>query len=306
MVAFLLTHTQKRRVIQWTYETEIEPQRVARATDLTSVRDAVTNTRALLERFLPKMGDLRDALVDEMAEDLVTNPAETDYMFEICTNTDNWYQNEGLALLDLPQHARNMMQRLKEKMLFLNFLTGTATLDEFVEGLGDRIGFPKGDLREMARGMQIRFREANIVIRTYILMSLIDDLEGLLSDAEYSEKVLRLVMGPYADNKIARACMNAYLNALPSGERRVLIARILAGMIDGDDAKRASSAALSMASKVLATRVRSFFERPASFPLNSNPSLMASLIARSNLGAIEPSIACERAWARISRSALRG
>jgi hypothetical protein len=237
-VASLLTHQQKRRAVMWRIETEIQPAAVPPAQDLRSVRPGVEKAKQLLERLLPEVSDLRDELVDEIGADLVTNPAETDLLYSLCTNTDNWFENNGLAILDLPEHFQKLFSNNKEKMGFVRFLTGQTTAEQLQQLLGSRMGMPSEMVLLGLKGMEVRFRESNALIRTYVLLAFLDDLKGLLADPQSTEEIYTLLLGEYARNKIVRATMSAYFESIHPTEKRVLIARVLAGMIDNPNSSK--------------------------------------------------------------------
>ena len=238
VVAALVTHRAKRRIFAWRYEHDVLALPAADASDPTSIRPAAQKAYDLLTELFPEVSDLRDALIDETGNDLVTNPAETDLLYALCTRPDNWYESKGLMLLDVPQQMNRMVSTNQEKMAFLRLFTGQITAPQLVDILGDRIGFPKHLLLPVVSLADVRFRESNHLIRTYILMALLDDHDGLLSSPEYTEQVYAMLLGKYAGNKIARAAFDAYFGAVHPSEKQVLIARILAGMVDTDDASK--------------------------------------------------------------------
>jgi hypothetical protein len=232
IVEKLLTYQEKRRVVNWKIEKEIPFEKINKAADLITLRNSVTKTRQLLEEYLPEVSDLRDTLVDEYAQKLLTNPNETDHLFELATSAENIYESKGILLVDLPHHFQNMIKEPWEKMALLELLTGEQNSESLTKKLGDRMGVSAENTKLVLEGLQVRFRESHLIVRTYVLMSLLDDHDGLLSETAMAEQIYQKILGPHYSNKNARTAFEAYIEALPKGEKRVVLSRILAGMID--------------------------------------------------------------------------
>ncbi len=206
-------------------------------TSIKEIRPAVIDTIALVTELFPKESIVRDACIDLAGRKLVTNPAETDALYGLSLNLENFHKSDGLAFLDLPDIVSKFFEKKEEKFVWLRYFTGKASLDELISVLGSRFGIKDKTLRTIAEHALINFQDASPLVRSFVLLPLLDDLEGLLSEESWRLRVKEMVLGPYFKNKIASAVYDSYFKSLPPGERRVILAGILAGFIDLEEGR---------------------------------------------------------------------
>ncbi len=242
LLPFLTRHAHRERVVKGILSRELgvswKPVRnrqagIALAPDnQKSQREVVKKSRDLIEKLLTKPSPLRDGILEDLGNALLTNAAETDYLFQHKISLERWESIEGLEALDAPQHIRNM-QKPDEQLALLEYLTQQIDYPEAAR----RIKIHEWREPEaIEAGLKLtsgNFRDAQPLVRTYVLMSLLDPQKGLLAQAETAERVYEMILGPKASRSVlSEAVFRAYMKALPAPDQRVILAGLVATFTD--------------------------------------------------------------------------
>lgn len=208
-----------------------------------------------LNFHFPEKSYLKNKVIQQVATRLLTNDRETEHLFsgDLYYTNENWYEAPEIQYLDAPHLITSYLRTNKNRYEFVLYLLDLIDTDTFFRRtkilesplFGISAHVAKDYIKSQTLSAKRKFREADPLVRSYALMTLLDRKDGLLSDAIYSEKVYSLILGDYAKDKIARRIFEARLKAMPESDSKVELAAILASFVESPQKRASISRVLS-------------------------------------------------------------
>lgn len=196
--------------------------------DTHQIRSDVPAIIDFIKRQFPNSGPGRDAVINDTEIIIQSSLAESDAFAKLRTGSENLAESNLLLGIDLPQVLDNHVKTHAERMQLIEYL-----LNDEVEPPH----FPSSRLagRETETFMILKrnFLQGDRNSQIYILMPLLDEDSGLFADSARREELFRRIMGDWYDHPVVSKLFFAYLDATPVGERRAIVAGVLAEMARG-------------------------------------------------------------------------
>lgn len=187
--------------------------------------------RQILRQF-PQPSVLRNELLNEVEKAVVSTQRESESFDELRLGLESWSQARGLEAVDLPHRLSRSMKTQEDRFELLRTLIGDGTTPPAFPSMGKLDPW----LAEQLRAARRMFQEAQPSVQIYALQALLDENNGILSRQSSQEELLRLVLGPPREgpaivNAFREKFFPSYLGALVPGERKAVLAAILAGRV---------------------------------------------------------------------------
>lgn len=250
----------------------------ALAPNLGNQRPVIQQIADKITRQFPERSSLRNYLIHEIQESLLTNDVETRLLQGHAIDWSNWAQTPELVYADLPQQLAKGCDTTVERLQLIEYFLGNRPQPPKLklEKLGDdlrRKEMTPEKLRRLLGTARESFIESARPVKTFILQALLGDGdEGVLENARGEKAVIDKILGPYADVEVVRKFLTTYLTSVPSSEKKVVIAYILASSAE-DPNKRISLKTILEALGPMGIYAGQFLRTSSSLP----PELRAEL-----------------------------
>lgn len=201
-------------------------------------RRIVQEIRETVERQFPQNSHVKNGVLDRIEDALRTSLAETEGLAPGRIALDNWHETPELVAVDLPSIIGAYMGSPLDRREMLEYLVGIRERPpDFGESRRRRRSTDGGRFADMKRSLV----SSSPAARAFMIQPLFDKQEGILSDAEATSDVDRLILGDFYENPLARRLFEAYLRAAPEAETRVIYAYIMASFVDAPPGQRGAS-----------------------------------------------------------------
>ena len=193
------------------------------------IRQIVYRAKQLLDKQFSKPDLLKDSCIDYVERQIQTTLHESDELAKSRTSYDNWVESPLLTAVELPEIVRSSMKTNYDRVQVVEYLIGTR--EELPELFDDiKTQSYLSNYEKVVASMESAkraFDEGNIHLRTYVLMPLLDHAKGILSSSEHMERVMKIMLGDYAEDPVYRELVDAYLGSCEPSDQRVIIAHVL-------------------------------------------------------------------------------
>jgi hypothetical protein len=195
-----------------------------------SVRLSVGRMKRFVDEQFKEKSAVKNDIVRSLENAVLANAKEIEFLASSKITVNNWYESRQLAAVDLPQQLSRALDRYQQYTLLLYLIGASETVPKFQ----NRVSLPKEfkDEREVSKAARRHFFEADIYTRTYALQPLLDETNGPLKDPHLTEKLFETVLGEHGKEGLYREVVRAYFDALPSGEKKSILAYVFSSMAD--------------------------------------------------------------------------
>ncbi|MFH0800699.1 MAG: M48 family metalloprotease [Pseudomonadota bacterium] len=226
MVRAALHQSAQVRIAKWQLERiagfkEFLPEYEAHGTEPPqkgAVRDVVRRTYEVLKMQFPEPTLTSHEVLQFAEERLLPNEVETALLAGLRPGEENWTETAGLAGVDVPDIVASRLRSDSERIDLIRYLIGASDKPPKLEWCND-------DEVTSAKSFYVMSGEAS---RTLALSAVIGDGAGVIQSSVVYASARKIIMDGAADDKDLEAVFDTYMNALPAGERKLLLANALA------------------------------------------------------------------------------
>ena len=204
-------------------------------------RRIVSEIQETLDKQFPINTHVKDSVLNHIEESIRTSQAETRRLYSSRINLNNWHEVPELIAVDLPDKINSELKSSYDRKQLLEYLVGISDqIPDFVE----RIKWSR-DYKEEVRSVLVNFRRRFVqsppVARSMAIQPLFDKNIGLISEPEILEEVNKMILGEKYHKPIVRRLFEAYLQAVPGAEQKVIYAYIMNSFVNAPLTSRGAS-----------------------------------------------------------------
>ena len=204
-------------------------------------RQIVFEIQATLDKQFPGNSYVKDGVLNYIEESIRTSQVETRKLnsSRMGSGLSNWHETPGLFAIDIPDFVNSHLESSFDRKQLLEYLIGIRR--RFPEFMGKRrSSLDERSLREMVN-FRRGFVQAHPLVRSMVLQPLFDKDIGILSELEITEEVNRIILGEKYDEPLLRRLFEAYLDAVPAAEQKVIYSYIMSSFVDSPVTSRGAS-----------------------------------------------------------------
>ena len=203
-------------------------------------RRIVSEIQETLDKQFPINTHVKDSVLNHIEESIRTSQAETRRLRSSRVNLDNWHEIPELIAVDLPDKINSKLQSSYDRKQLLDYLLGISDrLPEFIERIYD--GYYRGEARTVLVDFRRRFVQSPPMARSMVIQPMFDKNIGLIAEPEILEEIKKMILGEKYHEPIIRRLFEAYLEAVPAAEQKVIYAYIMSSFVDTPLTSRGAS-----------------------------------------------------------------
>ena len=232
---YQLDQKHKARDIQRALESgEVAPPGVRQE------RRVVSEIQETLDKQFPINNHVKDSVLNHIEESIRTSQVETRRLSSSRVTLDNWHEIPELIVVDLPSQINSRLTSAYERKQLLEYLVGISDrTPEFIERIyGEN---DKETARTILANFRRRFFQSPPVARSMVIQPLFDKNIGLISEPEMLEEINKMILGEKYHEPIVKRLFEAYLQAVPETEQKVIYSYIMNSFVDSPLTSRGAS-----------------------------------------------------------------
>ena len=201
-------------------------------------RRIVSEIQETLDKQFPINTHVKDSVLNHIEESIRTSQAETRRLRSSRINLDNWHEIPELIAVDLPDKLNSAIRSSYDRKQLLEYLVGISDqIPEFIE----RTRYYKDTDGATLVSFRRRFVQSPPVARSMVIQPLFDKNIGLISEPEILEEINKMILGEKYHEPVIRRLFEAYFEAVPEAEQKVIYAYIMSSFVDSPLTSRGAS-----------------------------------------------------------------
>ena len=203
-------------------------------------RRIVSEIQETLDKQFPINNHVKDSVLNHIEESIRTSQAETRRLRSSRVTLDNWHEIPELIAVDLPDKINSKLETSYDRKQLLDYLLGISdSFPEFIERINREY------YREEARAVLVDFRRRFVqsppLARSMVIQPMFDKNIGLIAEPGILEEINKMILGEKYHEPIVKRLFEAYLEAVPAAEQKVIYAYIMSSFVDTPLTSRGAS-----------------------------------------------------------------
>ncbi len=227
-------------------------------------RSLVRDVAQFIKKQFPEQSTLRNETLKYLEKKITTSRSESSYLKPYYRHMGNWYKDDLLVLIDSPHILFDKLKNSQQKYDAMLFMLG---LREDIPGIEFN-----PELRRAVQILREGYWGLPLEGKTLTLLALFDEHNGILSSSEYTEELMKIVLGENYSNKQIKVSFETYLRNLPVGEQKNILSHII-GTIADDPFKKPSIASFVSALDAMGYKGAQFLRATGFLPKKAREEL---------------------------------
>lgn len=228
MVRAAFYQSDKVRLAQWQLEKIPGLTDICEADDLdqaslpgrTEIRELTRQCHTCLQQQFPKPTPASYEVLQWVEEQLLPSEAETELLSELRLTENNWTKSEGLYGIDAPDALERGLKTAAERTELIRYLIGVTRTPPVLTNYRP----------EHVERFKSFYLENGELFRTLVMQALIGRAAEMMNASKTYPMVRALILDGAVGDVALEAVFDTYMEVLPGGERKLLLANAMAVM----------------------------------------------------------------------------